>query len=218
MKTRKVGIVHTSFALVDVLNALAKRILPEAEVVNIVDDSLLDDARRTGIDEQLKKRMRGYFMSAADAGADVILNACSTVGETVDTARAEVPIKILKIDEPMAEQAVALGRKIAVMATVESTLGPTCRLLQAKADEQGREVELNEILCEGAFELLMSGKTEEFDARVTEEALKAGENHDVIVFAQASMARLVPELEKQLSVPLLASPEIAMRRLAEMLE
>jgi Asp/Glu/hydantoin racemase len=212
------GIVHTSFALVDLLNGLAKTQLPGIRVVNIVDDTLLSYAREHGVDDVLRRRMKNYFLSATDAGATVILNACSSVGETVDAARPIVPVPILKIDEAMASQAVRAGRRIAVLATVSSTLGPTGRLLRAQAQALGREIEIHEALCDGAFDLLLAGKTDEHDRRVTEAVKTAALKHDVLVFAQASMSRLVPVLAGQIQVPLFASPELAMARLREMFQ
>jgi Asp/Glu/hydantoin racemase len=211
------GIVHTSFALVEPLTALAKEILPGTGVVNIVDDTLLTYARERGVDEKLARRMRLYFQGAVEAGADLILNACSSVGETVDQAREKIAVPILKIDEPMAEVAVASGRRIAVLATVGSTLGPTCRLLEARARETGARVELFPTLCEGAFDLLLAGRTEEHDELVAEAVMQAAGDADVILFAQASMARLVPQLEGKIAKPLLASPALAMRRVAQIL-
>jgi Asp/Glu/hydantoin racemase len=211
------GIVHTSFALVDLLNGLAKQRLPDVRIVNIVDDTLLSYARERGVDDSLRRRMKNFFVAAKDAGATVVLNACSSVGETVDAARTALDIPILKIDEPMAEQAVRRGRRIAVLATVESTMGPTCRLLQKQALEAGRDVQLTELVCKGCFELLLAGQTAEHDRRVAQAVRDAARNHDVLVFAQASMSRLVPQLKDELSVPLLASPELAMTRLRDML-
>jgi Asp/Glu/hydantoin racemase len=211
------GIVHTSFALVEPLGALVREALPETAVVNIVDDTLLTYARQVGVDETLTRRMGLYFQAAVEAGADVILNACSSVGETVDAARERIGVPILKIDEPMAETAVALGRKIAVLATVASTLGPTCRLLEAKAREAGARVELTPRLCEGAFDRLMAGEMEAHDREVAAAVRDAARDHDVILFAQASMARLVPQLEREIPQPLLSSPALALRRIAEML-
>jgi Asp/Glu/hydantoin racemase len=210
------GIVHTSFALVDLLNNLVKAQLPGVKVVNVVDDTLLSYARERGVDDALRRRMKNYFNSAADAGALVILNACSSVGETVDPARDQVPVPILKIDEAMAAKAVCAGRRIAVLATVASTLGPTGRLLRKQADALKRQIEIDEVLCDGAFDLLLAGKTDEHDRRISEAVMKAAQNHDVLVFAQASMSRLVPALAGKISVPLFASPELAMGRLKEM--
>ena len=215
--SKKLGIVHTSFALVEPLKALAGEMLPGIGLINIVDDTLLPYAREHGVDETLRRRMCNYFQAAVDAGANVILNACSSVGETVDAARCAITTPILKIDEPMAEEAVARGRRIAVLATVASTLEPTCRLLESKAREKNHDVQLTPRLCEGAFELLMAGKGDEHDGAVKKVVLEAAKEHDLIVLAQASMARLVPQLGDRVTVPVLSSPPVAMQRLAAML-
>lgn len=96
----RLGIVHTSFALVEPLGALARTMLPETELVNIVDDTLLTYVREHGVDEKLTRRMCLCFKGAVEAGADLILSACSSVGETVDVARTKIEVPILKIDEP----------------------------------------------------------------------------------------------------------------------
>lgn len=213
----RMGIVHTSFALVEPLGALAREMLPGTEVVNLVDDTLLADARERGVDERLTRRMALLFQAAALAGADVILNACSSVGETVDAVQGEIAAPIVKIDAAMADAAVAEGGRIAVLATVSSTLGPTCRLLESRARAAGASIELSPLLCDGAFDLLVAGRREEHDALVEATALRTAREHDRIVLAQASMARLVPRLEGRLGVPLLASPALAMRQIAGML-
>lgn len=159
--------------------------------------------------------MRHYFLSAADAGADLILNACSSVGETVDAARSAVPVPIVKIDEAMAERAVHAGRRLAVVATVASTLGPTCRLLRAKAAAAGGPLQLKEHLCDGAFDLLLAGRSAEHDAIVTQAVIALAREHDAVVFAQASMSRIESVLAAQVAVPIFTSPGPAMDLLRE---
>src|SRR5207248_311090 len=107
--------------------------------------------------------------------------------------------------------------KIAVLATVASTLGPTCRLLEAKARAAGTPVALTPRLCDGAFDLLLAGDTDAHDRMVSDAVRAAAQEHDVVVFAQASMARLGPRVQKEISVPLLSSPRLALARVAEML-
>lgn len=213
----KLGIVHTSFALVEPLGKLAREMLPGVDVVNIVDDTLLAYARERGVDAQLTRRMAFYFQAAVEAGSDLILNACSSVGETVDAARETIRVPILKIDEPMADAAVESGGRIAVLATLASTLGPTCRLLEARARAAGSSVMLSPILCESAFDHLMAGRVEAHDDGVERAVLQAAASHDILLFAQASMARLLPRLDGRIATPLLASPELAMRQISRML-
>jgi len=215
--SKKVALIHTSFALVESLNALAKEKLPDVGLITIVDDTVLPHARSRGVDAELTERMDAYFRSASEGGADAILSVCSSVGQTVDTAREWSKTPILKIDEPMIEAAVSRGKKIAVLATVESTLGPTSRLLENKAHAAGREIELTQHLCKGAFEALTGGKPEEHDRMVAEAVEECAQTHDLIVLAQASMARVAPLVENRVSVPVLSSPHLAMERLKQLL-
>lgn len=214
---KTLAILHTSLALVELLDALARQRLKETRIVNVVDDSLIGYAMNQGVDEALRRRIRHYCLSAAEAGADVILSACSSVGEAIEAARPAVPVPMLRIDEPMAEKAVALGRRIGVFATAASTFAPTTRLLHAKAKAAGRTIETTEQFCTDGFELLLAGKTAEHDRLVTETVLAAAPRFDVVLFAQASMSRLAPAIAAKLDRPLLTSPGFAMDRLKLML-
>lgn len=211
---KRLAIIHTSFALVELLNDMAAERLDDVDVVNIVDDALLKDARREGIDRQFMTRMRHCYEAAQASGAAIALNACSSVSEPVDEIRKAVELPILKIDEPMAQEAARTGRRIAILATVESTLGPTRRLIESQALAQQRSIEASEWLCEGAFELLCSGKQEQHDRAVANQAMAAATRCDTIVFAQASMSRLADSLRPQLDCPILTSPSLAFDRLA----
>lgn len=210
-------IVHTNLSLIGPLGDLATEFLPHAEITHIVDDSLLRHARAVGVDAYLVRRMCTYFEQASDSGADLILNACSSVGDTVDIAQQLIRTPILRIDEPMALDAVERGGVLAVLATVESTLHPTCRLLEAKGRELGRDVEVRRYLNDGALDYLIRGDTERHDAMVTEIAEEAAKEADIILFAQGSMARLGPSLERKLGIPVLTSPRSAMEEAARRL-
>jgi len=216
---KTVAIVHTSFALVEVLGKLAKEILPEVRCVNIVDDSLLFDVMRKGkVDNRVTRRMCSYFLAAEEMQAQVALNACSTVGETVDVARSLVSIPIVKIDKPMAKLAIKNGRSIGIIATVPTTIGPTSRLIERKAKEIEKEVNIKSWLCKGAFELLMAGEIEKHDNMVMQCIQEAARQMDIVVLAQATMARLVPQLDRGLREKVLSSPRGGMEEVKNILE
>jgi Asp/Glu/hydantoin racemase len=113
---------------------------------------------------------------------------------------------VVKIDDAMTSEAVTRGRTIAVVATVPTTLGPTARLVERKAREAGKEVVVNRHLAEGAFDVLVAGQAQKHDEMVSAEIMRAAQKADVVVLAQASMARLVPALAGKVTVPVLSSP------------
>lgn len=206
-RTKTVFVIHTSFALVDVLNLLFRQHLPGVRIVNIVDDSLLADVRAAGhVSPSVVRRMVGYAVLGQSSGADAIFNVCSSVGEVADIMRQAVDIPVVKIDDAMTSDAVARGREIAVVATLPTTLGPTARLVEHKAAGAKKDVQVRRHLAEGAFDVLVGGDPQKHDEMVADEIIKAAAANEVVVLAQASMARIVPLLAGRVTKPILASP------------
>jgi len=204
---RTVVVVHTGPATVQPIKQQFQEILPDVRVVNIMDDSLLNDVMAAGhLTEAVTGRIFSYMQLGQQMGAVALLNACSSVGEAASAARAAISIPLIKIDEVMAEQAVAAGPRIGVVATVRTTLEPTVRLIKAKAAAAGRSIEVTEALAEGAFQALLDGKAELHDDIVKRTIRTVADKVDVIVLAQVSMARLVSSLA-DMKVPVLSSPQ-----------
>ena len=217
MSQKTLGLIHTSATLVPVFEKLCKEMLPQVKLFNIVDDSLIKNVIACGeLNAQTARRVVNYVGSAAEAGADYILVTCSSIGAAVETAAGLTAVPVLRVDQPMVDLAVRSGSSIGVIATLPTTLGPTSDLVQRRANIAGRQIKIESILCEGAFDALMSGDTKKHDAMVEEALYKLMGKCDVIVLAQASMARVadnIPASEKK--IPILASPSIAINHLAE---
>ena len=215
---KRVFIVHTSLVSYDELKKLFWELIPEAEVFNIVDDSLLHEVmQNSGINNKIINRMCKYFDAAAQNGADLILNQCSSVGEAADIAAKQVCVPVLKMDEAMAERAVQLGKKIAVVATVASTIKPSCNLILNIAQRESRIVDVTNYLVEGALEILLKEiNREKHNKLVLNSIRKAEQECDVIVLAQGSMTVLLPEL-KDIKKPVLTSPRLGVEKARKIL-
>lgn len=216
---KRVVMIHTSPVSLEDLKALCREIIPEAEVFHIIDDSLLDEVKKHGgLTPGIIGRMNSYVRQAASLNPDLIFNQCSSVGEAFDLARRQVTCKTLKIDEPMAEKAVSLGSRIAVVATVASTMKPSCDLIRKTAEQMNRKVTVDEFLVDGALDVLMKEKNQEKHNKLCLEAIRrATAEHDVVVLAQGSMTVLLPWLQ-DMPVPVLTSPRMAVERVKELLE
>ncbi|HAK77583.1 MAG TPA: Asp/Glu/hydantoin racemase, partial [Runella sp.] len=142
----------------------------------------------------------------------------SSIGAAVEAAADLTQVPVLRVDQPMADQAVATGSRIGVIATLPTTLAPTSDLVQRRAAVVGKDIQLKAVLCEGAFQALMGGNPALHDTMVAKALKELSTQVDVIVLAQASMARVVDTLsEAEKIVPILASPPIAMAYLATVL-
>lgn len=215
---KRIAIIHTTPATVEPLKALAAELLPGYEVVNFVDDSILPQLAETGDLSLVAPRLVAYARFAEEVGAAAVLEACSSVGELAAEAGAAIGIPLVRIDEAMAGEAIRRGERIGVAATLETTLQPTTRLLRQKAQEAGKEATFTPLLVGDAYRRLMAGDPEGHD-RILAEALSGlARQVDVVVLAQASMARVLPRLPEALQDSFLTSPRLAMERLRAVLE
>jgi Asp/Glu/hydantoin racemase len=212
-------LIHTSPVLTPVFAALCKRHLPGVAIFHMVDESLIRD---TIAHQKLRKltirRLVGMIDSAEAAGATAVMVTCSSIGPAAAMAQRLFDIPVFRIDDAMAEKAVAMGRRIGVLATLRTTLDPTLVLLSEKAELAGRSIEIVEDLCAKAFDAILSGDTETHDRIVSEALLEMALKVDVIVLAQASMARVLNTMAPgSVSIPVLSSPELAVLQAKDVL-
>jgi len=216
---KKVAVIHTFLYSVEDLKKLFREKIPEVEMINIIDDSLLQEMlNNDGMTKAVARRVTQYALIAESMGVDAILNQCSSVGEAVDIIKNLINIPYVKIDEPMAREAVRLGNKIAVIATAVSTIGPTSRLVENVAKEMNRDVVVNKYFAAGAYEaLLQENDREKHNQIVTGTIEKASKENDIIVLAQGSMYHLLPLL-KHIKKPVLTSLESGVEQLRTVLK
>ncbi len=220
MPRKTLALIHTSATLVPVFQQLCKTHLPNADTFNIVDDSLVRAIGAKGsLTADIARRVEAYITSAEAGGADHILVTCSSIGPAVEASAPFCAVPVLRVDQPMADAAVAAGKRIGVIATLPTTLNPTSDLVRRRAAAAGKTIELTARLVSGAFEALMSGDAATHDTLVAAALRELSTQVDVILLAQASMARVVdalPEADKR--VPIFASPPLAIKHLASVLQ
>jgi len=203
----KVVAVHTAMALVEPLNQLFKEHLPQVKLNHIVDDSLIQEViANNTVTPAVRRRLLTYFQTAAESGAQFIFNCCSSVGDVAEMGRLIAPIPVFRIDYPMAVTAVTMAKRIGVVATLPTTMGPTKRLLSRLAAETGKEIVLVDGLAEGAFQAAQSGDSATHDQLIKEAAERIVDQVDLIVLAQGSMAGMEKSLRELTRKPVLSSP------------
>lgn len=167
---------------------------PRVEVFNIMDDSLLSESLAShGATPAVIKRLQFYVLAAESMGADVAMITCTTVGEASFIARQYASIPVFNIDEPMAREAVRLGRRLGIVATVPTSPAATKRLLERTAAEAGIPIQTEIALNEKAFDHLQKGETDRHNELVHQEMDKLAEKVDVLVLGQISLAQIKHE-------------------------
>lgn len=204
---KKIAVIHTTSATINSIDSLIKEKMNDTEIINFLDDSILKDMAAGEHYQLVEKKWFTYAEFAEESGADAVLSACSTVGEIAEAANEKLKIPVYRIDEAMAVKAVESGNKIAVFATLPSTLMPTKRLVERKAREDRKACTVTENLVEGAYQRLMSGDKEGHDKAIADAVLKVIDLVDVVVLAQASMASALSAMNKEQMSKVLTSPE-----------
>ena len=216
---RKIGLIHTVAPAVPLFNELRAEILPEVEVINLLDEGLIKDLFARGqYTEGMAKRLGMLASFAVESGAEVVMLTCSSMAPMVDEARKMVKVPFLKVDEAMADEAVELGTSIGVIATAHTTLKPTTELIKSRAALKKRAVSVEALLCSGAFEAINRGDLATHDEIVKPRLIELMDRVDVVVLAQASISRVIAQLsESERKVPILSSPRLGMQRLKDTL-
>lgn len=215
--TKTLALIHTSPVLAPTFTQLAGELLPDVRVFHMVDESLIKNTIVAGsMTKTTARRVLALIESAEQAGADAALVTCSSIGKAVEYARPLIDMPILRIDESMARAAVAKGMRIGVAATLRTTMEPTLQLLRDTAAKEQKPIEAVPCLCEGAFETLLSGNSERHDEMVLEALQRLVQTVDIVVLAQASMARVIPRVPPG-GAPILTSPRLAMEAARECL-
>ncbi|HRZ96716.1 MAG TPA: aspartate/glutamate racemase family protein, partial [Paludibacter sp.] len=205
--SKRLYLLHTSAIMVPVFQELTDKYFKgrDIKVFNIVDDSLIKNTIERGeLTPDTSRRVVDYIGSAEAGGADFVLATCSSIGAAVEIGAALSTIPVLRVDQPMADLAIEIGTKIGVVATLSTTLEPSGDLVRRRAIVAGKEIQLTSRLCDGAFEALLGGKPELHDQKVAAVLKELSNEVDVILLAQASMARVVAQLsEEDKKVPIL---------------
>ncbi|MFF4503171.1 aspartate/glutamate racemase family protein [Streptomyces sp. NPDC001401] len=196
------ALLHTSPLHVPVFDTLRDEDHQGLELRHFVDEELLARARREG-PEAVADGVRAALDRAVAEGARAVLCTCSTIGGVAEAAGAGAGVPVLRSDRPMAAAAVAAGSRIVVLATVESTFGPTVSLIEEEARRAGRPVQVRTGLVEGAWTCFEAGDTEGC-ARLVAAAVDAVTDADAIILAQGSMAPA--QHLTRTAVPVLSSP------------
>ena len=205
--------------MVQLFTPLCRDRLSDVKVTQIINESMLKDTIEAGRVRQPAIDALNTFAEACfKLGTELLMVTCSSIGPAVDLIQSRLQKPVLRIDEPLAEAAVARGRRLGIAATLRTALDPTSELLLRKAKEAGKEVELVECFCDGAYEAVMAGEIDVHDLLVSKAMVNKLGEVDVIVLAQASMARVVDRLPRgALVAPVLSGPELALAYVRERL-
>ncbi len=200
-----IAFLHTSPMHVPTFDRLLAEANPTIPARHLGDESLLSDARTTGLTPSLRTRISARVHEATSTDTAVVVCTCSTIGECAEQVALDRPI--IRVDRAMAEQAVALGRSVLLVAALESTLAPTRALLRESAGRAGTSIDIAEAVCRDAWALFEAKDQAAYLRSIADCVRTHVAAADLVVLAQASMAGAA-ELCADLGIPVLSSPRL----------
>jgi hypothetical protein len=210
----RIALIHALRHSIDPAAEAFGRLWPEADLVNIFDDSLSGDLARAG---QLTPAMTERFLLlaryAVDNGAGGILFTCSAFGPCIEACKAALaPLPVLTPNEAMIDEAIASGGPIGLLAT----FGPTLDTMPAEFRAIAPTIEIVPQLAEGALAALNAGDAARHD-QLAAQAASGLQHCKVIALAQFSLARAAPAVAAASGLPVLTTPDSAVKRLRALL-
>ena len=208
-KKIKVAVIYTGSSpqlIADTEGEIMKQLGPNVEILRYKEPGILDDTLKAGyVTPKGAARLITVYMEAVDSGADAILSVCSTVGDaaySMQDAAKFLGVPIIIINEEMCREAVRKGSRIAIMATLSSSIAPTKNIINRVAREMGKHVEVTEVCLDGGY----GSEPEKLKALMASKAAEIVDKVDVIVFSQGSMAYCEEYLVKTYNKTVLSNP------------
>ena len=211
----RIALIHATPLSMAPIDAAFERHWPEAERMHLLDDSLSRDRERDGeLTHEMIDRFIALASYAKGTGADAILFTCSAFGPAIEAAGRAVEIPTLKPNEAMFEQALGMGKKLALVATFRPSLVSMSEEIEAMAQARDKEIELKTVFVPGAMADLAAGKGEEHDRKIAQAAAQL-RDYDAVMLAQFSTAQAGARVQREVRCPVLTSPGCAVSALRQ---
>lgn len=192
----RVTLLHTAEAHRARFDALRDRMAPDVTLTHEVRDGWLAAAQE-GVSEALAREVQEWVR----AQEGTVLCTCTTLGAVAEAAGA------VRIDRPLMEAAARLGGPVVMAYCLDSTLVPSRTVLQ---EAMGPGADIRPLPLAQHWALFEAGDVAGFEMALAGSIRAADPVTGCVVLAQASMAGAADHLG-DLAVPVLASPELALR-------
>lgn len=216
-KRPRIALIHATPIAMDPIRVALESAWPEAEPVNILEDSLSPDrARQPEVTDDLVERIVALTCYAELAKADAVLFTCSAFSRAIEHAASLAHIPVLKPNEAMFEAAIRKGGRTAMLYTFPPARDGMEQEFQEEALSLNPEATIASILVPGAIEAIRAGDAITHNRLVAEAAAQL-EGFDSIVLAHFSTARARAAVEAVTSTAVLTSPDAAIAKLRRLL-
>jgi hypothetical protein len=204
--------LHTSPVHIATFDALRDRLAPGLAIRHAVREDLLALAMaQGGLNAAVEAQTFSAFSEILAAGAGALVCTCSTLGPLAEVFDADSPVPVMRIDRPMADNAVLQASHVAVCAALSTALASAAALVRSSARDMERPgVTVHDHLFAGAWKYFERGDMDTYYREVARGLRGAALTADLILLAQASMHGAIAYCP-DITVPIWSSPETGFR-------
>jgi Asp/Glu/hydantoin racemase len=215
---KRIFLVHPTPLSMPPIDDAFKTLWPEAETLNLLDESLYADIPPDGaLSASIYDRVSVLLRHCETSRADGILFSGSTFGPAVDAARKCMRVPVLRAEEAMMEQAVVLGERILLVCTAKRAMPVVRASLDAAVARARAKRMISELWVSGARDAITSGDLATHDRLIAQQVSGAGD-FDVIVFGQISMVPARVPLPREIARRIVTGPEATVHRMRALVE
>jgi len=213
MSKKRIALIHATTIAIDPIRVAFAAQWPNAEPINILDDSLSPDrAKVAEIPAALTDRIVALTKYAVSTGSEAVLFTCSAFGRAIEHAATTVGVPVLKPNEAMFEAAIRKGGKTAMLYTFPPARDGMEVEFREEAEKINPDASISSFLVEGAIEAVRAGDTETHNRLVAEAAARLS-GFDAITLAHFSTAHALKSVTDVTTIPVLSSPDAAVQKL-----
>ena len=216
--SHRIVLIHATPVSLEPTGIAFRQKWPEAETVNILDDSLSRDVQQAGRQTpQIIDRIVTLARYGSDIGASGLLFTCSAFGEAIEQAKKAVALPVLTPNEAMFEEAVSAGTNIGLLATFAPSIPSMEKEFRQLVQRKGKSLQLTSLLVPESMEALLSGDRAAHNRLLAAAAPQLSEC-DTVMLAQFSTSLAVTEVSQVLNARVLTSPHSAVDKLKSMID
>lgn len=198
----KIGLIHSTRLVMPWIEGATAPLLSRATFLHALDEALIVElAKGQGVTEGARRRIEWMARSLIEAGVDRLVLTCSSLSPAVDLIAPELGVPLVKIDAAMIRAAIGARQPFVILATNPSTREPMRIIVEHEASLEsalegghGTSPAWRYELLDDAFAALNCGDATAHDAAVVAACERLTHEGASILFAQISMARVLPRL------------------------
>jgi hypothetical protein len=210
----RVALIHATALAVAPIQAAFAQHWPQAQRMNLLDDSLSVDRARDGeLTDAMVRRFVDLAQYAVRTGCGGILFTCSAFGPAIEAAALVSGVPTLKPNQAMFDAALAIpprGRvlRLGLVATFQASIAAMQAELETLVRAGASQIEVRSVFVPQAMDDLAQGRAAEHDRKIAA-AARTLADCDAVMLAQFSMAAAAARVQADLPCPVLTSPDCA---------